>query len=88
MTVINLLLAEQHLEFLSLKGGCTGSSESTLVKMPHCWKSHLVVKTLLSFTRVNTVDCYTNNKVLIKITIQNECLISHSSKTFVMELSG
>ena len=34
------LLPEHHLEFLSLKGGCTGSSESTLVKMPHCWKSH------------------------------------------------
>ena len=34
------LLAEQHLEFLSTKGGCRGSSESTLVKMPHCWKSH------------------------------------------------
>ena len=34
------LLAEHHLEFLSLKGGCTGSSESSLVKMPHCWKSH------------------------------------------------
>ena len=29
------LLTEHHLEFLSLKGGCTGSSESTLVKMPH-----------------------------------------------------
>ena len=27
-----------HLEFLSLKGGCTGSSESTLVNLPHCWK--------------------------------------------------
>ena len=27
------LLTKQHLEFLSLKGGCTGSSESTLVKM-------------------------------------------------------
>ena len=26
------LLTEQHLEFLSLKGGCTGSSESTLSK--------------------------------------------------------
>ena len=26
------LLTEQHLEFLSLKRGCTGSSESTLVK--------------------------------------------------------
>ena len=27
------LLTEQHLEFLSSKGGCTGSSESTLVKI-------------------------------------------------------
>ena len=35
------LLTEQHLEFLSLKGGCTGSSESAHVKMPHCWKSHV-----------------------------------------------
>ena len=34
------LVTEQHLEFLSLKGGCTGLSEPTLVKMPHCWKSH------------------------------------------------
>ena len=34
------LLTEQHLEFLNLTGGCTGWSESTLVKMPHCWKSH------------------------------------------------
>ena len=29
------LLTEHHLEFLSLKGGCRGSSESTLVKMQH-----------------------------------------------------
>ena len=36
------LLTEHNLEFLSLKGGCTGSSESTLVKMPHCWKSHVM----------------------------------------------
>ena len=34
------LLREHHLEFLSLKGGCRGSSESTHVKMPHCLKSH------------------------------------------------
>ena len=34
------LLTERHLEFISLKGGCTGSSESTLVKMSNCWKSH------------------------------------------------
>ena len=35
------LLTEHSLEFLSLKEGCTGSSESTLAKMPHCWKSHV-----------------------------------------------
>ena len=35
------LLTEHHLEFLSLKVGCTGSNESTQVKMPHCWKSHV-----------------------------------------------
>ena len=35
------LLSEKHLEFLSLNGGCTGSYKSTLVKMPHCWKSHV-----------------------------------------------
>ena len=35
------LLTKHHLEFLSLKGGCTGLSESIHVKMPHCWKSHV-----------------------------------------------
>ena len=35
------LQTEHHLEFLSFKDGSTGSSESTLVKMPHCWKSHV-----------------------------------------------
>ena len=41
------LLTEHHLEFISLKGGCTGSSESTLVKMPHCWKSRVVAHFIL-----------------------------------------
>ena len=44
------LLTEHHLEFLSLTGGCTDSSESTLVKMPHCWKSHEVAQLLFSGT--------------------------------------
>ena len=35
------LLTEHHLEFLSLKGDFTGSSESTLVKIPYFWKSHV-----------------------------------------------
>ena len=35
------LLNEHNLEFLSLKEGYTGSSESIHFKMPHCWKSHV-----------------------------------------------
>ena len=42
------LLTEHHLEFLSLKGGCRGSSESTLVKMSNCWKSHAAAQ-MISF---------------------------------------
>ena len=38
------LLTDLHLEFLSLKGGCRGSSESTHFKMPHCWKSHVAAQ--------------------------------------------
>ena len=37
------LLTEHHLEVLSLKEGYTDSSESTHVKVPHCWKSHVKV---------------------------------------------
>ena len=40
------LLTEHHLEFLSLRGGYGGSSESTLVKMPHGWKSHVTAHTI------------------------------------------
>ena len=41
------LLTEHHLEFLSLKGGCRGWSESTHVKMPHCWKSHALAQIIV-----------------------------------------
>ena len=42
------LLTEHHFELLSLKGGCTGLSETTLVKMQHCWKSHVTAQILIS----------------------------------------
>ena len=45
------LLTEHHLECLSLKGSCTGSSESTHVKIPHCWKSHVVMVKVTDFIR-------------------------------------
>ena len=38
------LLTEHRLEFAGLKTDCTGSSESTLVKMPYCWKSHVAAQ--------------------------------------------
>ena len=38
------LLNEHHLEFLSLKGDCRGLSKFSLVKMPHCWKSHALAQ--------------------------------------------
>ena len=48
------LLTEYHLEFLILRGGCLGLSESTLVKMTHCWKSHVTAK----FCNKITKDIY------------------------------
>ena len=42
------LLNEHNLEFLSLTGDCTGLSESALVKMPHCWKSHVAAHRKIS----------------------------------------
>ena len=56
------LLTEHHLEFLSLKEGCSGSSESTLVKMPHCWKSHVASQMYLLFREKHFIQ--TNFKTL------------------------
>ena len=56
------LLTVHHLEFLSLKGGCRGSSESTLVKMPHCWKScvtaHLYKQSYNRVTKISLKKIY------------------------------
>ena len=49
------LLTEHHLEFLSLKEGCRGLSESTFVKMPHCWKSHALVQ-IIGINEVKVKD--------------------------------
>ena len=50
------LLSEQHLEFLSLKGGCLGSSEFTHVKMPHCWKSHATAHLVIYISFSGSVE--------------------------------
>ena len=47
------LLTEHRLEFVSLKGGCTaGSSETTLVKMPHC----VAAQFMIYWLRANAYD--------------------------------
>ena len=57
-----MLLTDHHLEFLSLEGGCTGSSESTLVKLSHCWKSHVTAHLISSGTKYTqqTISCSGN----------------------------
>ena len=47
------LLNEHLLEFLSLKAGCRGSSESTHVKMPHCWKFYALAQ-IIVFRQVSS----------------------------------
>ena len=50
--MIVTLLIEHHLEFLSLKGGFRGSSESTLVKMSNCLKAHATAHLITESTRI------------------------------------
>ena len=48
-------LTEHHLKFLNLKGGYIGSSEYTLFKIPHCWKS--LVAAHLFFVNIEADFC-------------------------------
>ena len=52
------LLTEHYLEFLSLKWGCTGSSESTLVKMAHCWKTGIAAQMFLVTHSYLEICCF------------------------------
>ena len=52
------LRIEHHLEFLSLKGGCRGSFESTHVKMPHCWKSHATTQIVDSSEHIRRLSLF------------------------------
>ena len=71
------LLAEHHLEFLSLTGGCRGSSKSTLVKMSNCCKSHAAAHIVYS--------CFTTG-ILQKATIFTSVAMSAGSSSDVVEV--
>ena len=77
-SMIVKLLTEYHLEFLSLKWGCRGSSESTHVKMSHCWKSHALAQISWSHRRQQDildshVDSITKktNKTMFSVPLKN-----------------
>ena len=55
------LLTENNLEFLNLKRGCSGSSEYTLVKILHCWKSHVAAH--LSIPSVKLIIVCTSSHI-------------------------
>ena len=57
--IVNLLI-EHHLEFLSFKGGCRGSWESTIVKMLYCWKSHDAAHFICDFRPEAELDVIVN----------------------------
>ena len=62
------LLTEHHLEFLSLKWCCTGFSESTIVKMPHCWKSRVtahLLKMKRNMWKIHFEDVLTGQSVIL-----------------------
>ena len=67
------LLTEYHLECLSLKGGCRGSSKPTHVKMPHCWKSHALAR------YEKALRCLQSFKIKIRATISDLILIAYMS---------
>ena len=56
------LLTEHHLEFQSLEGGYTDSSESTFVEISHCWLSrvaaHFISKTDTLYSVIICVSCW------------------------------
>ena len=72
------LLTEHHLELLSLKGACTGSSESTPVKMPHCWKSHVAAQIYVLFCSIfflqakSTFSCLISFCVGVGVAVNNQ----------------
>ena len=72
------LLTEHHLELLSLKGGCTGSSESTHGKMPHCWKSQVTARVIVSIFHINAalVSEYLSHKCSFSEYLSHKCSFS------------
>ena len=75
------LLTEHNLEFLTLKGDCRGSSESTLVKMSNCWKSHALAQ-LFSILYVD--NYHSTRQSYQALVILSICSLQGLEKTYIM----
>ena len=73
-------LTDHHLRVLRFIGVFTGSSESTLVKMPHCWKSHVMAQyhLYLNQIRVKIMMCFCigMNYMLILMIMKDSCFFT------------
>ena len=69
-SMIIKLLTVHQLESLTLKGGCRGSSESTLVKMSNCWKSHATAHLMTSQSQSPCLIVLTTKIYLLTVTWQ------------------
>ena len=73
------LLTGQHLEFLSQKGGCTGLSESTLVKC-HIVGNHM--------SRLNYINCLTGYEPPEVATNQTDHVVVFPQQTRTIMTGG
>ena len=69
------LLTEHHLEFLSLKRGCRGSSEPTFVKMSNCWKSHAAAQIIIFFISLAIDLIFANSAYALKLPFRSFTLL-------------
>ena len=73
-SMIVKLLTEHHLEFLSLKWGCRGSSESTIVKMPHCWNFYALAQIIVILPSL-AFYCFFSTRLINLIKHEYSCKI-------------
>ena len=72
------LLTEHHLGFLSLKGGRTSLSESTIVKIPHCLNNHT------SWLNYQFIICYPMTDFSLKCTSTKDHLYTNFKLSTVL----
>ena len=82
------LLTEQHVEYLSLTGDCTGSSESIHVKMRHCWKSHVHVILFCDIFSITEIKMAKDQSVTEDNDLDVKCGYGKCKPSFLQRLNN